>query len=352
MELIFGVFNNRLFEKKILPAPDILIKYKVNPHIFVPNSILYVVTPSKEYRSFGHGFKTNSFGFRDKEFSLKKRKNTFRILVFGDSMTFGVGIDTDHRYTNLLEEMLNIKEKGRYEVLKFGMGGYSTDQERDLMEAILKVVECDLVIVGFCCDDLQMTTKKKLASYTNLGQFDRMNMDNINIKYDVFYNSKRNLKTIPYDEPKSFGSPRPWYKESILFKYFLEQRTNINIEEKLPNSARWNYNLNELKKMKAVTEKYKLPKPVVVLLNYGSVDPDDNDFVNPVGELAQYIHFYKFVGNRLRNEGFNVVKTLPLFEKYSGMSMAVSEWEFHSNYLGHYIYAKSIYDYLISHGLI
>ena len=101
-----------------------------------------------------------------------------------------------------------------------------------------------------------------------------------------------------------------------------------------------------------LTKKYKLPPLVTVLLLNGNVDPRKNNFKNPIGELAQMIELYKFVGKKLSKEGIHIVDTLPLFKKYSGRSMAVSEWEMHANYLGHYIYAQSIFNYLGKNKLI
>ena len=125
------ILLERVEKRSYPPIPENLLK-ESPAHVLIMHSILYVVPPGKTYRTFGHSFTSNGLGFREKEFEKKKNKNVFRILVFGDSFTFGVGIDNDHRYTNLLEEMLNDGKK-EYEVLNFGVPGYSTDQQHDLM---------------------------------------------------------------------------------------------------------------------------------------------------------------------------------------------------------------------------
>ena len=104
--------------------------------------------------------------------------------------------------------------------------------------------------------------------------------------------------------------------------------------------------------MLVLTGKHHLPPPLVALLLRGGLHPDKNDFNNPIGNIGQMVKLHQFVGSRLRNEGFHVVRTLPLFKKYSGQALAVSEWDSHPNYLAHYIYARSIFDYLIQKKLI
>jgi len=350
VEFFLGFLNTN--KRNAIPKfPPILQFYQAYSHFLLKGSILYVIPAKKEYRTFGYKFKTNSWGFREREFTEKKKEDTFRILVFGDSFTFGVGIDDNHRYTNSLEEMLKI-ENIKSEVLSFGMGGYSTDQEHDLMKFVLESVECDLVVIGFCCDDLNMTTKKSLLNFTDAGKFNKDHRENeLRQNKRLKFSQSRNLSSIPHKEPKEFIKTRNWYQKTNTYKFF-EIRTNINIKGKLPNSARWEKAFNEFKGMKQLTQNYNLPPPLALLLNYGLVNPRKNDFNNPKGELAQYIHFYKFVGNELKKEGFHIVDTLPLFKKYSGMSMATSEWEHHPNYLGHYIYAESLKDYLLTNNLI
>jgi hypothetical protein len=103
--------NLKFFDVKKESEPEIpyFISHKAYALRFIEDTILFVLTPNKTLRTFGHKFSTNKWGFREKNFSSKKNQNTFRILVFGDSFTFGEGIDDDHRYTNLLEEMLALK---------------------------------------------------------------------------------------------------------------------------------------------------------------------------------------------------------------------------------------------------
>lgn len=330
-------------------GPDIILKYQSPPHVLVKDSILYLMSTNYTHRTFGHKFTTNGLGFRGKGFSLKKPNDTFRILIFGDSITFGVAIADEQRYSNLLEEMLNLyfqefENHRKIEVLNFGMPGYAVDQEHDLMKAILKLVECDLIIVGIIPDDFKMTTKSLLQAFT-------FNSGKSAVNIDIYKNSERSFGNVPFREPKEFSYPSPWYEKTRLFK-LIKTHTGFFSNRGLPSPARWDYVLKKYLGMKQLTKEYNLPPPIITLLYYGSVNPEKNDFNNPHGDLAQIIHTLGFAGKQLANEGFVIVDTLPLFKKYNRMSLAVSEWEWHPNYLAHYIYAQSIFDALLKLKLI
>tara|TARA_B100000686_G_scaffold344253_1_gene426527 strand:+ start:6340 stop:7548 length:1209 start_codon:yes stop_codon:yes gene_type:complete len=328
------------------PPPKILLSYKTNPYVLAKNSILYVMPPKQTYRSFGHIFKTNHLGFREQNFEFQKPTGVFRILVFGSSLTMGVGIDDDHRYSNLLNEMLKKKyPKKNIEVLNFGMAAYNYDQEHDLIAAILKKIKCNLIVLGIPGDLLKMTTKSALVKFTNVG-LARSSIDlNQFDPFRLLSNSNRNLATIPDAEPEEFYRHPKWYKNLRLFNA-IENRTQINSDKFIPNANRLNYLVNEWRGIIKLLKARNLPPPIASLLYRGTVDPRRNDFINPVGDLSKNIRLLKFLGKKLRQEGFHIVDPLPLFEQYSGMSMAISEWEMHPNYLAHYIYAKSLFETL------
>jgi hypothetical protein len=353
-------FTNKISKTEFPKPPEILANHKSHSHNLIKNSILYILPPyfvppyHGKFRTFGHSFTTNHLGFREKRFSHKKNKNSFRILIFGDSLTFGVGIDDDHRYSNVLEEMFHINyPQHNVEVLNFGMPGYSLDQEYELIKAILKLVECDLIVLGVFWNDFQMTTQKILTDYTRLkhGEPSQPFYQKINGKNVPIFESKtRNFNSIKDNSKKIPTLKKSWYKKTLSYR-FLEKRTNINIDGRMPSPFIWDLTIKEFAGIKNLTNQYELPKPISVLLNIGNVNPNKNNFHNPKGDIAQTIRLYEFVGAKLKKEGFDVVETLPLFKKYSGMSMAVSEWEGHPNYLGHYIYAQSIYNFLTTKNL-
>jgi len=51
--------------------------------------------------------KINSDGFRGREYSVDKPSNTFRVIVLGDSFTFGQGFNLEDTFCYRLEKLLN-----------------------------------------------------------------------------------------------------------------------------------------------------------------------------------------------------------------------------------------------------
>jgi hypothetical protein len=113
--------------------------------------------------------KSNQLGYRDIEYSRKKKEGIFRIGIFGDSFTFGHGIDNiKDTYHKILERRLNdgFKEK-KFEVMSLVKydGGSTDTQLYDLFRDGLSL-QLDLVLVGYTQDDLplgeQFRDKSKL----------------------------------------------------------------------------------------------------------------------------------------------------------------------------------------------
>jgi lysophospholipase L1-like esterase len=75
---------------------------------------------------------TNSYGFFDREHSLRKPAGTVRIAILGDSVARGWGVLRDQRFDHLLESQLK-RESGRnFEVLNFAVPGYRLTQMFDV----------------------------------------------------------------------------------------------------------------------------------------------------------------------------------------------------------------------------
>ena len=96
----------------------------------------------------------NSKGLRDREIDYPKANNTYRIGIFGDSFTFGEGVQNNETYPKLLENLLNADERlnafgKKMEVLNFGIGKTGTSHQYAFYRKEGKKYHLDLVIVGF-----------------------------------------------------------------------------------------------------------------------------------------------------------------------------------------------------------
>ncbi len=93
--------------------------------------------------------RTNSAGFRSREFAPRPPDGVRRVLFFGDSFTEGVGVSDGQRFSDLLEELVPDTE-----VLNFGVRATGTDQQLLFFRENAPELHYDLVIVGLYTGDV------------------------------------------------------------------------------------------------------------------------------------------------------------------------------------------------------
>lgn len=97
----------------------------------------------------------NSLGFRGPELAVPKPAGTFRIVVLGDSVTLGWGIDDEFTFCRRVERELNGRGDGRrYEVVNTGHLAYDTTQEAAVFEREALALQPDLVVLVFVTNDV------------------------------------------------------------------------------------------------------------------------------------------------------------------------------------------------------
>ena len=118
--------------------------------------------------------KINSHGFRDYEYPVEKPDNTFRIVVVGDSITFGQGVELNQTYSKVLEKSLNeMNDDKNYEVLNFGSPGYNIAEKVELLRIKAMKFSPDLVIFQYLGDDIvdwnefREIEKERLQEFAN-----------------------------------------------------------------------------------------------------------------------------------------------------------------------------------------
>lgn len=120
----------------------------------------------------------NSFGMRDKEIDLNEIKYLYKIAVIGDSHTYSTNVkNIEDTFPYHLEEHLN-KNMGqrRVKVLNFGVPGYNTAQELEVLQSKALAFQPKLVILQYHINDTHVCNYiqpeyKKLNSLIHKSKF-------------------------------------------------------------------------------------------------------------------------------------------------------------------------------------
>ena len=107
-------------------------------------------------------YRINADGFRDRNYLRPKPDGVFRVLVLGDSVAYGYGVEGEESFPKVLERELAAAigggERHRVEVLNLGVSGYNPYTEAALLADRGSGYEPDLVLVQFCINDLNDPT--------------------------------------------------------------------------------------------------------------------------------------------------------------------------------------------------
>jgi hypothetical protein len=106
--------------------------------------------------STGNKIKVNSVGFRDVEHKIQKGKNTYRIMVVGDSFTFGMGVNLEETYAKQLERLLTSTDRP-VEVINCGVIGYVMWQNVETLKQKVLPYRPDLVVLGVFLNDIRLS---------------------------------------------------------------------------------------------------------------------------------------------------------------------------------------------------
>jgi hypothetical protein len=96
----------------------------------------------------------NSQGIRGPEYPLQKDSGEYRIAVLGDSFAEGYTVGFDSLFSQVLKQKLReARPTQRIEVINFGTGGYSTDQELLCFERDAIRYSPNFTVLMFCIND-------------------------------------------------------------------------------------------------------------------------------------------------------------------------------------------------------
>ncbi len=256
--------------------------------------------PSQRITFHGATFSTNSFGMRDKEYTLTAPEGIHRIVLLGPSYVMGSGVADNEVFEWLLEDRLNDENatnNGRQiEILNMAVAGYSALQELYILET--EVLDFEPETVFYVAHQLEETIiARNLADFLDVGI------------------------AIPY----------PYLEEIIARAGIVEGMSQSEMERLLKpfgrEILRWSY-----ERMVADMREEGI-LPVWVFIPALELPYTDEE-VNSLVQLAE-------------ESGFIVLDLSDVYDDHDEASIIVAEWDKHPNALGHQLIAEDLYSALM-----
>jgi lysophospholipase L1-like esterase len=284
------------------------------------------------YYTWGHSVHINSHGFRDSEIDMPKPVDTFRVLVLGDSLTWGTGLSLPERYTDIVENRLQESIKSTHiDVVNMAKPGIPTVYQRGILYTYADQLSPDLIVVGFCIND----TQRRMVTYSvERSQFQKTYMKYIRILTD-------SMKTI--------GLKRI---AGMIQDAIVNTATRVGIlptwQESLqrtyePDSPEWKEFVGSLKDIKQKSDELGLDDPVFLLLNQGTYTDRPTNYADPDHELQRYLQWYRRAGQAAKRAGFIVYSfENEIAERLSGEILSVNVMDGHPSARLNELYAEKL----------
>ena len=294
-----NIFNSELWEIYTKKPSDWPLIQDTELARFTKDFYILEMVPSKSILYHGERFSTNRWGMRDKDYEQIAPPDTYRAVLLGPSFIMGSGVADDEVFEWLLEERLNREKTGekyaRYEILNFGIAGYSALQELAIFENKALSFKPDAVF--YVAHQLEEDiTVRNLASRYLAGV------------------------DIPYE-----------YLEEIKRRSGIEEgMTQVEAEQRLkpfgPEIVSWTYRrMVEVSMEKGVT-------PIWIILQ-----TLETQFSEPeVSKLIQLAEEANFI----------VLNLSDIYEDQEVDKLIVAEWDKHPNAQGHKLIAERLYEAL------
>jgi hypothetical protein len=100
-----------------------------------------------EFRDFRFTISTNRLGFRGPDFPIHRTPGVKRILVFGNSYTYGWGVDFEQTWPHLLEHELSAAGMS-VEVANLSRAGTNGMEMKEFAERSIALLKPDLIIIS------------------------------------------------------------------------------------------------------------------------------------------------------------------------------------------------------------
>ncbi len=339
ISILFILYSFELILRIKDPEKEIQNKFSGGNKRIVVNREGWGILDGKVVSSWGVPVYFNNFGlkgqlsFREKSFEIPKPNGVFRIMVLGDSFSWGVGIPEEKRYSNLLEKLLNSKFKfKKFQVINLSVLGFCTVDESKVLRGMKDMVQPDLIIVGFCINDPKPGSQSSSPERIDFERKIKKSFGPI-----LKFISKIGLSKFSDLTYKSIWKFAEISHIIPTWQEVLDRAYN-------PESEEWNDFLKSLRDIKNICDESGLPPPIFAVLNHGTSARKPTNYNKPDKELKLYLKWWHQAEKAARKRGFitcNMEEEIK--RKLSNTPLGVNKWDAHPSEKLHEIYARKIF---------
>lgn len=262
--------------------------------------------PNREGSYYGAIIKTNSLGFRDREYTIRKPDGKKRIVVLGDSFTLGWGVPLDGVFSKVLERRLN-EHENKYEVINMGVGNYNTTMEVELFKWKGLGLGPDMAILMYFINDTEPIPPQKSG-----------------FKYAIM-------------------------KRSYFFSFLFDRL--VRIRSRFVKAFEWSSYYRSLyspENSENLASNRESMRELVRLCDESDVKllivniPEMHEFKD-----YQFVYATDYVRRFAKESNVPFIDLLPAFSAYAPESLWVSSEDPHANARAHSIIAQQIYEKIL-----
>ena len=285
--------------------------------------------------TWGHPVHRNQLGFRSRDVAPKP-EGVLRIMVLGDSLTWGAGVAAEVRYTDILERRLfRDLDGGNVEVHNFAVSGGPMVLHARVLESYIGLVQPDLIVVGFCYNDGLLDTRHPSDWSPQKQRFDEKyglgleKMKNVFARLGLSHIGRRMERVI-----RRVAELRGVYPDRMAVIDWTYD----------PNSTQWHMFVRALRRIKYLSDNRRLPPPIFASLNHGVYLRKRIDYARPDALVATFLRWYQQAEAVAESFGDTVVDFHKrIAEQLDGRSLGVNALDNHPSPALHQLYADTLY---------
>lgn len=255
-------------------------------------------------------YSVNSDGLRDYERDVSE--DSYKIVVLGDSLTYGSGVNLEEIYAKILEKKLNELNEKKYEVFNLGVSGYGTAQEVESLRVKGLKYDPDLIILGYTLNDpMEFNCRLFLTIPINC------RLKGVLSQSKFLFFIRRSIHNLfPQEDTR--------------------HDTQLGLDEE-----KWKRVTKPFEELSKISQEEDIPVMIVVF-------PLLKDFNN-----YRWSHVHSKINDMGETQGFYVLDMFDSYKEYKAEDLQITKKDvYHPNKQGHEIAADAIFKTLINKGFL